>query len=671
MALVGDDAQVPGGQLALEAPSMTEGPWWDPEGSSPPLWFGQDAEPLSWNWFGSKKPELLVTARGFGSDYQSRVFRRLEQEGRDQDRLLFDQGEPLPDLDGLHLICPFPNDRVSRFDLVALGPDGLMALPNLGGASRPRFGDRRVLDVPSDLGVGPGRITQLVAVDWDGDGRIDLLVSFDSMIDYWSDPEIPVAQRSGFDLDGIPLGFDERGRWLGRQPEGQLYWLRNLGGAGWPRFSSPERVDDDQAFGELRKRTAALMISRGSSAAVEFALTDSSGELRLFRNFGGQLPPVLMDPRVVKNADGDPLAIPNDRTTLVAGDLEGNGGASLLFGTAEGSVYVIRTNSAKGTGKIVGPLRQDARAVRLPGGAVITTGDLDGNGGIDLVVGDAGGRLRLLLDVGEAGQPRYAIPELIEAGGLPLRVNSGVDGGLEGPIDPPCGFANPTLVDWNANGRLDLLITSMSGEVLYLRNNGHSTQPRFDFPDRLRLSDQDRDPLILPPRVRPALVDWIGNGLPDLLALDLQGFLCVWPRTDSLEVGKPKRIVDPLGRWIRLDGSFGFGGSCTLWAGPWLNGDRLDILVGIPKTSRFLVPTTTGERFRELKDLPTVLLLERLDDMTVRPRGLRLHDGYPVVMGQHGCAPVGVDWTGSGTLDLLVSGDDGSIQLFPREQLSG
>src|SRR5262249_57290899 len=90
-------------------------------------------------------------------------------------------------------------------------------------------------------------------------------------------------------------------------------------------------------------------------------------------------------------------------------------------------------------------------------------------------------------------------------------------------------------------------------------------------------------PLVPPPRVRPAAADWTGTGRIDLIALDLQGFLVVYPRVNTLEFDAPVLVVDQLGRLIRLDGGYRQSGRCTLWAGPWTGPGRVDLLVGLPR----------------------------------------------------------------------------------------
>lgn len=638
---------------------------WDDSVGPQPLSFGTEAEPIVLDWFGRGEPDLLVTARVGPSGRRSRVYQPRSSSGEIPPR--FDEGTEVPALDGLRLPCAIPNGRESRFDLIALGSEGLVWLKNSGSPHEPRFGDRVVLELPTDLGLGDARIAQMLSIDWNGDGKVDLVLGIDDLDGYWPDRNVPTTQQVGLDESGSHPGFDRSGRWRGRAPIGKLYWCRNRGESeGTPRFDPPELIDPNGPLAEVGPRPACVLVAWGRSSAVEVAALDAEGTLRFFRNFGGQLPPVLMEPRPLTLEDGQPLQFPEDRTVVSVADIDRDRRDELIFGTSAGHVFAVHAGSKRDTGRILGPVVQEGQTLRLPGGAVVTVGDLDGDGGLDLVSGDASGRLHWLMDLGGPGDHRYGPLEPIEAGGVPFQVGPGTDGRLLGPIEPALGSSSPVLVDWKNNGRPDLIVTSRGGDVLFLRNNGHATQPRFDVPEPIRC---ERRPLILPSRVQPAAIDWCGTGLPDLIAPDFQGFLSVWKRVGTLDVAPPEPLVDRFGRLIRVDGAFGLGGRCSLWAGTWTESGRPDLLLGLPLDARFVVPGITGISYQTLDEVSNLLVLENQGDGVVIPRPVHLADGRPLIVGDDGISPSGVDWSGRGSLDLLIGSIGGSAQVFPRELL--
>jgi hypothetical protein len=637
----------------------------DPAAGPTPLGLGWDAEALVLDWFGAGEADLLVTAGGGRLGRGARVYRPLEVA--DPARPVYDSGAPVDGLDGLRCVCAIPNGVASRFDLLGLDDEGLVWLPNEGETERPSFAARRGTGPGPDLGIGPCRIVQLFAVDWDGDGLIDLLAGVDDLTGYWPVPEsVPLSQRVGLNQKGGHPGYDHNGLWRGRAPQGRVFWLRNVGHPGAPAFTVESEIGLAGGLNDLGLHPAALALSWGGGSSFELLITDNEQTVRVHRNFGGQRPPVIMEPRVLQCGHG-PLLLPDDRTTVQAGDIDGDGKPELVFGTSDGRVFAVHAASGRNGAKTPAAVLHRTEELRLGGRLVLAAADLDADGDVDLVYGDAAGRIHWAEDVGGAGDHRYAAPVTLEAGGTPFRVDPGPDGMQRGPAAPRLGYACPAIVDWTGNGRPDLLVAGAGGEVLVLRNDGAAQSPRFGRPALLRCQGS---PLITPPRVRPAAADFLGSGQLDLVALDLQGFLCVYPRVDTLEVGPPTPLVDRLGRVLRLDGAFGQSGQCALWAGPWCGSGRPDLLVGLPRGNRHVIPAVCGLPSPVADELPTVLLLENAGNGVVIPRPLRLADGTPVVVGEEGCSPNGVDASADGELGLLVGSDDGRVAYFRRDELA-
>jgi hypothetical protein len=93
--------------------------------------------------------------------------------------------------------------------------------------------------------------------------------------------------------------------------------------------------------------------------------------------------------------------------------------------------------------------------------------DLDGDGDFDLLVGNIIGHVVLIPNEGTRTEPKFAGAKrrALEAGGADLKVE---------------GDAGPSMVDWDGDGDLDLLVGAGDGAVTLFKNSGEPKKPRFD-----------------------------------------------------------------------------------------------------------------------------------------------------------------------------------------------
>ena len=206
---------------------------------------------------------------------------------------------------------------------------------------------------------------------------------------------------------------------------------------------------------------------------------------------------------------------------------------------------------------------------------------------LDLLVGNYYGEILFLPNTGNARQPRYQWPGSVDR----LRVPTNDQGRLWANLLSPVGY------DWTGHGRLDLLTgegTYSANAIHLLENVGSGDTPKFSSaPGKhtyLAYGD-GREQLI------PTVVDYDGDGKPDLLVADRTGEVGVY-----LNTGKP-------GEELKRASTLTFGstsrlpGLCSLYAADY-NGDGLfDLIVGLPN-GHIAVALNTGTKTEPKFGLP-------------------------------------------------------------------
>ena len=82
------------------------------------------------------------------------------------------------------------------------------------------------------------------------------------------------------------------------------------------------------------------------------------------------------------------------------------------------------------------------------------------------------------------------------------------------PIDTEIGHAHPSVTGWDGDGATDLLVGDIQGHVWILKKQGSKG---LDFDDKQRLTS-GAEPLKVEGDAGPYAVDWNGNGKLDLIA---------------------------------------------------------------------------------------------------------------------------------------------------------
>jgi hypothetical protein len=351
-------------------------------------------------------------------------------------------------------------------------------------ARRPRAGA-----APEDF---PGTYVHAAFGDLTGDGLPDLLFA------EWNSGRLEVHRNTG-ERDGggwplwkkdheiaVPEERVESLRLVDLDGDGRLEavcngrWLRNTHDAGWP-FEAADPVDLGGG------PSVDFLDITGDGRLDMVCLTQRDARISRFPDEEGAWPggDVTWRPRLPGDVPtfGDPLPIaglpPSAHRIAAARDGER---AGLLV--QHGIWQEITFYEIAAPGHASAGATRSAR-VEAPNPPLTFSdqswpcvADWDGDGVDDLIIGGGYGWPRVVRNDGDAVTPRWEPPQLILSMGRPIRLLR--DEILRGTKHwHNMGYPYPSFVDWDGDGRLDLMLPNETNRLFWYRNIGSDTAPVF------------------------------------------------------------------------------------------------------------------------------------------------------------------------------------------------
>ncbi len=193
-------------------------------------------------------------------------------------------------------------------------------------------------------------------------------------------------------------------------------------------------------------------------------------------------------------------------------DYDGDGDLDVLSGSYTGEVYWFERRSDGGFEQGRFLRKDDGTALGCGTSITPEAADMDGDGDLDLVIGSRSDGVCVFENSGTREKPVWTGNS---------RTLYTVDGKR---IDG----SNAHLADWDGDGVRDLVLGSEFGSVVWHRNVGTETEPRFGAAEslvgRTTFTDIAVGQLPATPgwRTKVHVTDWNGDGRPDLLVGDVQ-----------------------------------------------------------------------------------------------------------------------------------------------------
>ncbi len=517
----------------------------------------------------------------------------------------------------------------------------------------------RPLGVDARLGLkGKLRANQWKRVDFDADGRLDLLVGIGDWTAYgWDD------------------AWDENGKWTNGPLHGYVYLVRNTGTTEKPAWAAPVRLQ--ARSGSDSDPTAMADIDVYGWPSPNYADFDNDGDNDLLcgefldgftwsRNIGTREAPVFAAGRRLITADGTgPLKMDLQMIVPVAFDWNRDGHTDLIVGDEDGRVAFVEHTGRVADGmplfKAPQYFRQQAADIKFGALATPCGFDWDGDGDDDIICGNTAGYIGFIENLGGT-PPKWAAPVRLQAAGSTIRIQAGPNGSIQGPCEARWGYTTQTVGDWDHDGLPDIVANSIWGRVIWFRNVGTRQQPQLAAAQPMEVAWPGPPPkpewnwwnpagneLVTQWRTTPVVVDFDRDGLNDLVMLDHEGYLALFRRTRSegqLRLLPGERIfVDEAGSPIRLNaGRAGRSGRRKLCVVDWDGDGRADVLAN----------AENAELWRNVRDENGHIVLH--NEGLIARRNVAGHTSSPTV----------IDLDQDGRPELLVGAEDGRLYHLPR-----
>ena len=550
----------------------------------------------------------------------------------------------------------------------SIGTGPIMAISPKGGTPKHRSNGKPVQFKGRNL---LRRHPKLAALDWDGDGRPDLVAILND-----EDEQGQIDPAKEKVAEDIRDRYTADGRWKYKISSWSLHLFRNTGGAGRFEFTSAGAVELPDGPGPFQDAGGALCAVDPNDSSKGLLLIGYYGDLWHLPLVQSGTSPKWGAARELVSLHGAPFTRNATFTAIDTGDLCGEGRADLLASDTSSNVYWCKYSGDDNNGR---PIYDDPRKIKqrdphVNGGqfSVPTTGDWRGTGMADLVVGGVEGYVFWYQTL-STSPLRFAPPERVRVGNEEIRryakpnPSAGYHwGSSQGPGDGfNGGYSNPLLVDWDNDGMLDLIVGDMIGLYDWYPNRGSREWPKLTPPHRLHCG---REILLGPWRVRPGAADFTGDGLPDLVTMDRDLDLAIFHRVGrddltGLQPGKKLRYED--GDVIKTHGVYTPGGGdgrgrTKIEVVDWEGDERWDLILGVGpqhgsafKASYLLLCRNVGTNEKPVFKRPEILLFNE--------------DGEPLEFWRHGVHPAVVDWDGDGKWEVVVGADKGMIWYFKHE----
>jgi hypothetical protein len=253
------------------------------------------------------------------------------------------------------------------------------------------------------------------------------------------------------------------------------------------------------------------------------------------------------------------------------------------------------------------------------------------------------------------------------SGGKVVHHQAGLTGSIQGPNEKRWGYLQPTVGDWDGDGKAEIITNDIFGVLTLYGATGRPSDlaaPAVFKKDGKTYKSAWRSR----PAIIPAKMNFSGSGMPTLLHMDWDGDLAVAiPETQGcLNIARVEKLAYKDGKPIVLCGPCGSWGRAELSVVDWNGDGKWDIVFGtIRGNQRFYAKDRgPGASPYWLENAGTN---EKPVFAAARP--VKLRNGRHIDFGIHTAAACPTDLDNDGVPDLIVGAEDGKTYRFLRSEL--
>jgi hypothetical protein len=173
--------------------------------------------------------------------------------------------------------------------------------------------------------------------------------------------------------------------------------------------------------------------------------------------------------------------------------------------------------------------------------------DWNNDGKKDVLCGDSNGRVQYLENVGTDANPQFTTSVYLQDGVSVL---------------DPGSTVSPCVIDFNRDGKKDLLVGETYGNVFFYENKGTDAAPAFNGWVKIATGTGLID---VGYYARPTTADWDNDGMPEVLIGESYGYIKVYDARGPL-FGTTNQISEATGGNVRFTIDAGAANAGRLYA---------------------------------------------------------------------------------------------------------